>query len=113
MEVCDQCVGNFEVVLGEDEFVGPAVVRFQRFGSAHRCFHGTHSGGTNRHDAFAFFFGSVDTICTRFRDDQLFRIHLVLGEVFDFYRSESSKADVQGEEGHVNAFDFKALQQLF
>ena len=109
MKVCDQCIRNFEIILREDELVGPTVVGFECFCGAHRRFHGTHSGSTNRDDALAFFFGAVDTIRTGFGDDQLFRINLVLGEVFDFYRSERSKADVLGEERHVNAFDFETL----
>ena len=112
LEVGQQRVGDLEVKLGVDELVGPALERLQGLSRAHGILESAEGGGAHRHNALFVLDAAVDQTGALLVDDEFFAVHLVLAEVFHLHFAEGAKADVQGQERHVDALDFEALQQV-
>ena len=77
------------------------------------AFQGADAGRADGDDPAAFGFGLVDGGSGFRRDAVEFTVHLMVFDIFFFYRPEGPQADVEGDEDFFYAFIANLLEQFF
>src|SRR5665647_1873410 len=108
MKVGYHTVGNTEIIRRENEFVGPALKRFKHAIGRDRSLKCPHHGSTNGTDTMLLFFGSIDNIYRFLFDPDLFRVHLVFGQILHINTSEVSEANVKRDLSKIYSLDFES-----
>ena len=103
MEIRDQRVDDMEGEARIDEDIRPARSGLQSPRRA-GAFQGADAGRTDGDDSAAFGFGLVDGGSGFRRDAVEFTVHLMVFDIFFFYRPEGPQADVEGDEDFFYAF---------
>ena len=111
MEIGYQGIDDVERKSRIDENVGPAGAGLQspcRPGA----FQGADGCRTDGNDAPSFSFSLINRSCRFGRNAVKFAVHLMVFNIFFFYRAECSQSDVQGYKDFLYAFIPNFLQQF-
>ncbi len=112
MKIGDQAVGECEFIGGENEFIGPSVLRFQVPVGAYGRFHRTEYGCADRTDVLLFVFGLVYPFAQFLRNDHLFRLHLMLCQIFHIDHAIGSQSIMEREITEFNVSYFHPFHQF-
>ena len=112
MKVGDQGVHDLKFVSRVDEDLGPAASCFQDAVFVGGGFQGAAAGGADTDDAASGGFGVVDEFGLVFFYHVEFRMHVVLGHIIYFHRTEGAKSHMQSDMGQLYAFGLNLLQQI-
>ena len=112
VEIGDQRVHDLKAIAGIDEDIRPAgagphgaILRRLRL-------HGAAACGTHADDPAAVFLRLVDKVCRLLRDDTVFAVHGVVGDLLLLHRAESTKSHMECNVSDLYTHLLNFLQQL-
>ena len=112
MEIGNHRICHCKVVRREDELVRPAFVRFQMSVCAYGALDSTHHGSTHGTNLSVHILGTVHNADGFFVHNHLFRVRLMLREVFHINVAKITQTSMKSNISKIDTLDFQALHQF-
>ena len=113
MEICDQSIDHFKLVTRINKNFCPSTSSMENtifISCGFQCTAACRSYGNY---SSAVLFGIVDQFCLVFFYHIKFRMHMMTFYIVNFYRTKSTKTDMQSYMRNLYSFFFDLLHQFF
>jgi len=112
MKVRDQTIQYFEFIARIDEYLCPSTLRFQMSILICCRFYRSAACRSDADNTVSRLFCTIDLLSRFFIDHEEFRMHMMLGNLIHFYRTECSKPHMKCNSRNIHTFCLNLFQKF-